>query len=151
MTQEPHDQTPAPPAIPKTIAVALEEQPDKAAPTDVKAMETKSPDSPGVGAIDAELLKIESLIATAVRLLDEGRVVELSALQERTKRVCDAAIALPKGEALPLIPAMEALLIGLDALTANLNRRFGDIPNLSSLVGTDTATSAYGQTLKHFP
>lgn len=104
-----------------------------------------------IDAIKAELLKIESLIATAVRLLDEGRVVELSALQDRTKRVCEAAVRLPKAESAPLIPAMEALLTALDALTSNLNRRFGDIPSLSSLVGADTATSAYGQTLKHFP
>ena len=104
-----------------------------------------------VDSIKAELVKIESLIATALRLLDEGRVVELSALQERTKRVCDAAIHLPKPDAAPLIPAMEALLVALDALTANLNRRFGDIPNLTSMVGADTASSAYGQTLKHFP
>lgn len=104
-----------------------------------------------VESIKAELVKIESLIATALRLLDEGRVVELSALQERTKRVCDAAIRLPKPEAAPLVPAMEALLTALDALTANLSRRFGDIPSLSSMVGADTATSAYGQTLKHYP
>ena len=106
---------------------------------------------PGVESIEAELLKIESLIATAVRLLDEGRVVELSALQERTKRVCDAALALPRAESRPLVGAMEALLTALDALTANLSARFGDIPNLSSPTGADTATSAYGQTLKHFP
>jgi hypothetical protein len=98
-----------------------------------------------------ELLKIESLIATAVRLLDEGRVVDLAALEDRTKRACDAALALPRAETRPLIPAMEALLAALDALTANLRERFGDIPNLSSLVGTDTATTAYGQTMKHFP
>jgi hypothetical protein len=104
-----------------------------------------------VESVKAELVKIESLIATALRLLDEGRVVELSALQERTKRVCDAAIRLPRSESTPLIPAMEALLNALDALTANLSRRFGDIPSLSSMVGADTATSAYGQTLKHFP
>lgn len=101
--------------------------------------------------IEAELVKIESLIATAVRLLDEGRVVELSALQERTKRVCEAALALPRDGSRPLIPAMEALLAALDALTANLSRRFGDMPSLANLVGADTATSAYGQTLKHFP
>ena len=104
-----------------------------------------------VDSIQAELLKIESLIATAVRLLDEGRVVELSALQERTKRVCDAALGLLRAESRPLVPAMESLLNALDALTANLNQRFGDIPNLSSPTGAETATSAYGQTLKHFP
>ena len=98
-----------------------------------------------------ELLKIESLIATAVRLLDEGRVVDLAALEERTRRACDAALALPKAESKPLVPAMEALLAALDALTANLRDRFGDIPSLTSLIGSDTAAGAYGQTLKHFP
>ena len=98
----------------------------------------------GIETIEAELVKIESLIATAVRLLDEGRVVELSALQERTKRVCDAALALPRD-------GSRALLAAPDALTANLGRRFGDMPSLANLVGADTATSAYGQTLKHYP
>jgi hypothetical protein len=104
-----------------------------------------------VDSIHAELLKIESLIATAVRLLDEGRVVELSALQERTKRVCDAALGLPRTESRTLVPAMEALLNALDALTANLSGRFGDIPNLSSPAASDSVASAYGQALKHFP
>lgn len=104
-----------------------------------------------VESIKAELIKIESLIATALRLLDEGRVVELSALQERTKRICEAAVRLPRAESAPLVPAMEALLTALDALTANLSRRFGNIPSLSSLVDADTATSAYGQTLKNVP
>ena len=116
--------------------------------------QTGSANNPGnndVDSIQAELLKIESLIATAVRLLDEGRVVELSALQERTKRVCDAALALPRTESRSLVPAMEALLNALDALTANLNGRFGDIPNLSSSAGSDSVASAYGQALKHFP
>ncbi len=98
-----------------------------------------------------ELLKIESLIATAVRLLDEGRVVDLKALEERTKRACDAALALPRADSRPLVPAMEALLAALDALTANLRDRFSEMPTLSSLIGSDTAAGAYGQTMKHFP
>jgi hypothetical protein len=102
-------------------------------------------------ALKDELLKIESLIATAVRLLDEGRVVDLAALEQRTKRACDAALALPREESRPLIPAMEALLAALDALTANLQQRFAGLPSLSSMIGSDTAASAYGQTLKHFP
>jgi hypothetical protein len=101
--------------------------------------------------IKAELVKIESLIATAVRLLDEGRVVELSALQERTKRICDTALSLPKAQTEPLLPALEALLASLDALMVNLSKRFGDIPSLSSMIGADTASFAYGQSLKHVP
>lgn len=106
---------------------------------------------PTPDAIKSELVKIESLISTAIRLLDDGRVVNLVALQARTKEVCDSAIALPRAESTPLIPAMEALLTALDTLTAKLNDRFGDIPTLSSLVGADVAAGVYGQTLKHLP
>lgn len=99
--------------------------------------------------VKAELLKVDSLIGTAIRLLTEGRVVELSALEARTRQVCDAALALSADERKALIPAMEALLAGLDTLTGNLNEKFGDLPALSSTVGADTASSAYGQALKH--
>ncbi len=102
-------------------------------------------------AIHAELLKIESLISTAVRLLEDGRVVNLQALQTRTKEICDSALALPREESRPLIPAMEALLVALDTLTGKLNSRFGDLPTLANLVGADTAATLYGQALKHFP
>jgi S-adenosylhomocysteine hydrolase len=101
--------------------------------------------------VKAELEKVESLIGTAVRLLGEGRVVELSALEARTRQVCDAALALPEGERKALVPMMEALLTGLDTLTANLNERFGDMPSLTSSLGADAVSSAYGQALKHFP
>jgi S-adenosylhomocysteine hydrolase len=101
--------------------------------------------------VKAELMKVDSLIGTAIRLLSEGRVVELSALEARTRQVCDAALALPADDRKDLVPAMEALLTGLDTLTADLNQKFGDMPSLSSTVGADTASSAYGQALKHFP
>ena len=101
--------------------------------------------------VKAELLKVDSLIGTAIRLLGEGRVVELTALEARTRHVCDAALALGTEERKALVPAMETLLTGLDTLTANLNEKFGDLPALSSTVGADAASSAYGQALKHFP
>lgn len=100
--------------------------------------------------VKSELLKVDSLIGTAIRLLSEGRVVELAALETRTRQVCDAALALDADARKALIPSMEALLTGLDTLTANLNERFGDLPVLSSSVGSDAASSAYGQALKHF-
>jgi hypothetical protein len=96
-------------------------------------------------------VKVESLIATAIRLLEDGRIVNLAALQGRTKQVCDAALALPRAESRTLVPAMEALLTALDTLAAKLNDRFGDLPSLSGHVGADAAASAYGQSLKHFP
>ena len=101
--------------------------------------------------IKADLVKVESLIATAIRLLDEGRIVNLSALQGRTKQVCDAALALSRDDSRPLVPAMETLLTALDTLTAKLNDRFGDMPSLTGHVGSDAVASAYGQSLKHLP
>jgi hypothetical protein len=99
--------------------------------------------------VKAELLKVDSLIATAIRLLGEGRVVELTALEARTRHVCDAVLALGAEERKAVVPAMEALLGGLDTLTADLTEKFGDLPALSSTVGADAASSAYGLALKH--
>jgi hypothetical protein len=101
--------------------------------------------------INSDLLKIESLISTANRLVDEGRIVDLAALQERTKQVCDAAVQLAPQDAKPLIPAMESVLAQLDSLTENLTKRYGDLPSFSSRVGSDTAASVYAQTSKHYP
>lgn len=114
-------------------------------------MEETAMQGPDLERVKAELAKVESLIATAIRLLSEGRVVELSALEARTRQVCEGALALPVDQRAALIPAMEGLLTALDTLTADLNVRFGDLPALGSTVGADAATSAYGQALKHFP
>lgn len=108
-------------------------------------------ETPKTTDLNADLLKIESLISTAVRLVEEGRVVDLAALQDRTKHVCDAAVQLPVDDARPLIPAMESVLTQLDALTENLTKRYGDLPALTARVGSDTAASVYGRTSKHFP
>jgi hypothetical protein len=101
--------------------------------------------------VKAELLKVDTLVATAVRLLGEGRVVDLTALEARTRAVCDSALALSDDDRKALVEPMENLLAALDKLTADLNTRFGDVPALSSMVGADAVSSAYGQALKHFP
>jgi hypothetical protein len=106
-------------------------------------------DAAQLESVRAELVKVDSLIGTAIRLLDEGRVVELAALEARTRQVCDAALALGREDRATLVPAMEALLGALDTLTARLNDKFGDLPALSATVGADAASSAYGQALKH--
>ena len=105
----------------------------------------------GTESLDADLLKIESLIATAVRLIEEGRVVDLTALQERTKHLCDAVVQLPSEDAQPLIPTMESVLTQLDTLTENLTKRYGDLPALSSRIGSDAAASVGSRRLKNFP
>lgn len=104
---------------------------------------------PTAAALREELVKIDSLIGTARRLLDEGRIVDLKALEDRTRFVCESALKLPVAEARPLAPAMETLMAALDDLTAALNARFGDLPQLEMPTHADAATAAYGQALKH--
>ena len=116
--------------------------------TDGTPDDTNVPDA-DLETVKAELVKVDSLIGTAIRLLSEGRVVELSALEARTRQVCNTALALNADDRKALVPAMEALLGGLDKLTADLNEKFGDLPALTSTVGADAASSAYGQALKH--
>jgi len=105
---------------------------------------------PTAATLREEMVKIDSLIATARRLLDEGRIVDLKALEDRTRFVCESALQLPAAEAKPLAPALEALMTALDNLTAALTARFGDLPQLEMPTHADAATAAYGQALKHF-
>ncbi len=98
------------------------------------------------GEIEAELTKIESLISTAVRLVGEGRLVDLSALERRTLHACDAAVALPSDESRSLLPVMERLIGSLDELTERLTVEFGDLPKLQGEAAPITAASAYHDT-----
>lgn len=95
--------------------------------------------------IEAELSKIDSLIATASRLVNDGRLVDLSALERRIVAACDAAVALPAYDSRPLLPVMKQIIVNLDDLTLHLSARFGDLPKLQGEAAPVTAASAYGQ------
>lgn len=92
-----------------------------------------------------ELQKIGSLIAAAERLVSEGRLVELGALQTRTQTTCDAVVSLPAAESRSLLPDLEKVIKDLDSLTAKLNERFGDLPKLQNETTPNTAASAYSR------
>lgn len=95
--------------------------------------------------IRAELHKIESLIQVANRLIGEGRIIDLSALESRTHTACDAAVALEAQESRRLLPDLERVISNLDTLTENLTQRFGDFPNLQDATTPSTAAMAYGR------
>ena len=99
-------------------------------------------------AVVQELDKIESVVAAAHRLLAEGRLIDLSALDGRTRALCEAMLTLPVAEAVTLAARLEALLGSLDGLGAALQSRFGDIPVMPS---HGSAAAAYASLLKHFP
>jgi hypothetical protein len=75
-------------------------------------------------------------------------VVDLSALDGRTRELCEAVLRLPTAEGKAMTARLERLLGSLDGLSAALQKRFGDLPVLPSHGG---AAAAYASLLKHFP
>jgi hypothetical protein len=95
-----------------------------------------------------ELARIESLIAGAHRLLQDGRLIDLSALDSRTRDLCAAVLELPGPEARVMTSKLQGLLGSLDGLSAALQNRFGDLPVMPN---HGNAAAAYASLLKHFP
>lgn len=95
--------------------------------------------------VQSELDKIESLVTTAARLMNDGRMIDLNALSKRTDDTCAALIALPATESKALLPKLEIILKRLDELTGQLSKRFGDLPNLQDKAKPEAAASAYGR------
>lgn len=95
--------------------------------------------------VRAELEKIESLVATAARLTNEGRMIDLDALTRRTDETCAAVVALTSAESKSLLPTLETIIAKLDQLAGQLTERFGDMPNLQNEAQPGVAASAYGR------
>lgn len=95
--------------------------------------------------VRAELDKIESLVSTAARLINDGRMIDLGALLRRTQDACDAAVALGPQDGKSLLPDLELIIAKLDSLTDQLNDRFGALPNLQDEAAPKAAASAYGR------
>lgn len=74
--------------------------------------------------IRLELDKAASVVATASRLLDQGRAIDLHALEGKVAGACRAIEALPAEDARDLLPTLEALLEALDGLEGDLRHQF---------------------------
>ncbi|CAK0764997.1 hypothetical protein WCLP8_3800013 [uncultured Gammaproteobacteria bacterium] len=88
-----------------------------------------SPDS--VADLAARLQAIGSVIGSAcgagVPVIEENRgFIDLVGLDVRVGAVCVAVKQLDRNQAQTLLPALEAVVDGLDALSATLTRRYED-------------------------
>ncbi len=99
----------------------------------------------------SEIEKIHVVLSTARRLTHQGRSIDLSAVDTRIRRLCDTVEALPSAQSRTLAPALTALLSEFDALSKDLNDRFGGLPNLGDMATTRDGATAYGNATKHFP
>jgi hypothetical protein len=73
------------------------------------------------------LAKVSSVALTARRLLAGGKLVDLTALEERVRAVCQAVEAMPKEEGQTLVEDMQALVGKLDQLSRELELRLAEV------------------------
>jgi|GEM_PF-4443813 len=98
-----------------------------------------------------EVEKIHAVLSTARKLTNDGRGIDLGAVDARIRNLCATVEALPAAQGRTLAPALSALLAEFDALAADLNERYGGLPSLGDMASTRDAATAYGKTTKHFP
>jgi hypothetical protein len=74
-----------------------------------------------------ELAKVSSLVLTARRLVAGGALVDLSALEDRVRVVCEAVQQMPIEEGRGLLEDLRALIGRLDQLAGDLEARLEQI------------------------
>jgi len=75
-----------------------------------------------------ELAKVSSLVLTARRLVASGALVDLSALEERVKLICEAVQRMPLEEGRGLLDELHALISRLNQLASDLEERLAQMP-----------------------
>ncbi len=93
-----------------------------------------------------DLDKVASVIATGRRLLAQGRTLDLSALEGKIAAACTAITELPREEARALLPALEAVLDGLDELEQDLKSQYAAHLGRGAPTNPTTAAATYRRT-----
>lgn len=75
-----------------------------------------------------ELAKVSSLVLTARRLVAGGALVDLSALEERVRIICESVQRMPREEGQGLLDELQALIGRLDQLAGDLEERLAQMP-----------------------
>ncbi len=99
----------------------------------------------------SEIEKIHAVLSTARRWTNEGRTIDLSAVDARIRTLCATVEALPQAQSRTLAPALTALLNEFDILGKELSERFSGLPTLNDLASAKDAAMIYGAATKHFP
>ena len=77
-----------------------------------------------------ELAKVSSLVLTARRLVASGALVDLSALEDRVRLICEAVQQMPAEEGRGMLDDLRALISRLDTLAADLEQRLAQLADL---------------------
>ncbi|MBF0562591.1 MAG: hypothetical protein HQL37_11340, partial [Alphaproteobacteria bacterium] len=90
-----------------------------------------------------DLVKLASLVATARRLLGEGRAVDLSALPGKVQEVCADVARIAPEEGRLLLDEIESLLSSLDGLAMDLYAHYQSA--VAGRTPPSMAARAYGR------
>ena len=79
-----------------------------------------------------ELAKVSSLVLTARRLVASGALVDLSALEDRVRLICESVQRMKVEEGRALLEELKALIGRLDSLAADLEERLAHVARRQS-------------------
>lgn len=98
---------------------------------------------PGASEISQQLEKVESIISTASRLVDEGKMVDLAALQDRVAELTEMIKLANPETASPFRPSLQKLIDSLDNLEAGMEALHREVTKAEALMEQKKARSAY--------
>ncbi|OSQ44046.1 hypothetical protein [Thalassospira alkalitolerans] len=91
-----------------------------------------------------DLKRVLSLITASQRFLDEGKVVELNALETKISALCVQARAMNPEQRRNVAPLLAALTDDLGRLETTMNKEYSELQRqLRGLSNTTQATNAY--------
>ncbi|MBL6927591.1 MAG: hypothetical protein ISR44_00335 [Rhodospirillales bacterium] len=94
----------------------------------------------------SEMAKVASVIATARRMLEEGKMIDLSALSGKVEALCAQGISAPREEREAVARALEELVEALDGLAQDLKTQFKALEDEGAeSTSRQQALNAYGQ------
>ena len=92
-----------------------------------------------------EANKVVSLIATARKLIGEGKRIDLAALEGKVARLCESVKEAPSGDREELKSAIAAILDDLDRLETELRARIVEIGGIGDEETALKAADAYNK------
>ncbi|MCC9624102.1 hypothetical protein LPB41_20675 [Thalassospira sp. MA62] len=91
-----------------------------------------------------DLKRVLSLIRTSQRYLEDGKVIDLSALEARISDLCEQARTMPPEQRADVAPLLASLTDELGDLEGKMQREYSDIQRqLRGISNTTQATNAY--------
>lgn len=98
--------------------------------------------------IESKTQKIAALINAARRLLADGQIVDLSALQGKVKELCLTIESNPPNEESGIKESVNEIILSLDSLARDVQSQFDGLAGSLGATTLQNATKAYQATPK---